>query len=290
MSTGLRDRSRLVRDRVLPGSARARDRVRLLRDRLRGRRQLALHERQRDVVGVPLAAHQHLAADDGLRDVPDAGRLSGLSEPLADRALLRRLRRPLRLSRPDPLSHRGDRGRAGGRAAGGCSGASSTAGRRAARLSRRSWSPTATTGTRAGPSPRSGPGASSRASSCTSTTTRRRTRSRASGCSCSGSATRRPTSRWRASRDADKTFLAMRRGAWIVPKYLAGKPTDELGNALAHRAAGGVCPLARTGADLSGRSASRPTTGCRARSQARPGAPDRLLRPAAAARPRRDRR
>ncbi len=31
-----------------------------------------------------------------------------------------------------------------------------------------------------------------------------------------------------ASRDADKTFLAMRRGAWIVPKYVGGRPTDEL--------------------------------------------------------------
>ena len=42
-----------------------------------------------------------------------------------------------------------------------------------------------------------------------------------------------------SSRIADKTFLAMRRGAWIVPKYLAGKPTDELGGGdpLAHSAA-----------------------------------------------------
>ena len=27
----------------------------------------------------------------------------------------------------------------------------------------------------------------------------------------------------------------MRRGAWILPKYLNGKPTDELGNALTSR-------------------------------------------------------
>src|SRR5687767_15611966 len=32
-----------------------------------------------------------------------------------------------------------------------------------------------------------------------------------------------------ASRTADATFLAMRRGAYIVPKYLNGKPTDETG-------------------------------------------------------------
>ena len=31
-----------------------------------------------------------------------------------------------------------------------------------------------------------------------------------------------------ASRNADATFLAMRRGAWIVPKFVGGRPTDEL--------------------------------------------------------------
>lgn len=34
-----------------------------------------------------------------------------------------------------------------------------------------------------------------------------------------------------ASRLADKTFLAMRRGAHIVPKFIAGKPTDETSGA-----------------------------------------------------------
>ena len=38
-----------------------------------------------------------------------------------------------------------------------------------------------------------------------------------------------------SSRIAERTFLAMRRGAWILPKYLRGKPTDELGNALINR-------------------------------------------------------
>ncbi|MEK6277464.1 MAG: NAD(P)-binding domain-containing protein [Actinomycetota bacterium] len=33
-----------------------------------------------------------------------------------------------------------------------------------------------------------------------------------------------------SSRIADRTFLAMRRGAWIVPKYLEGRPTDEAGS------------------------------------------------------------
>ena len=35
-----------------------------------------------------------------------------------------------------------------------------------------------------------------------------------------------------ASRIADKTFLAMRRGAYIMPKYLNGKPTDEAASKL----------------------------------------------------------
>lgn len=30
-----------------------------------------------------------------------------------------------------------------------------------------------------------------------------------------------------SSRIAEKTFLAMRRGAWVIPKFLAGKPIDE---------------------------------------------------------------
>ncbi len=38
-----------------------------------------------------------------------------------------------------------------------------------------------------------------------------------------------------SSRIAERTLLAMRRGAWVLPKYLGGKPTDELGNALTTR-------------------------------------------------------
>ena len=32
-----------------------------------------------------------------------------------------------------------------------------------------------------------------------------------------------------ASRIADKTFISMRRSAYIIPKYIRGKPTDEAG-------------------------------------------------------------
>ena len=114
---GVRHRRGLVGDRLVSGTAGARDRLRLLREGLRRRRQLALRQRQRHVVRVPLALHQHLAADDAVRQLPDAGRLPGLSAPRADSRLLRRLRRPLRLPRPDPLQHRGRADRAGRRGA-----------------------------------------------------------------------------------------------------------------------------------------------------------------------------
>src|ERR1700760_2368270 len=35
-----------------------------------------------------------------------------------------------------------------------------------------------------------------------------------------------------SSRIADATFLATRRGAWVIPKYLNGKPVDEIANAV----------------------------------------------------------
>jgi hypothetical protein len=35
-----------------------------------------------------------------------------------------------------------------------------------------------------------------------------------------------------SSRIADATFLATRRGAWVIPKYLNGKPIDEIANSL----------------------------------------------------------
>jgi dimethylaniline monooxygenase (N-oxide forming) len=37
------------------------------------------------------------------------------------------------------------------------------------------------------------------------------------------------------SRVSEQTYLAMRRGAYVIPKYLGGKPTDELGGELASR-------------------------------------------------------
>ena len=111
-STGVRDRRRFVRHRLVSGAQRPRHPVRLLRDGLRGGRQLALHERQRAVVGLRVAVDQHLAPDHGVRGVPDARGLSGLPDAPPDRRLLRRLRGPLRLPRPDPLQDRGHARRA----------------------------------------------------------------------------------------------------------------------------------------------------------------------------------
>ena len=52
--------------------------------------------------------------------------------------------------------------------------------------------------------------------------------------SCSAWATRRWTSRSRRASSPSDTYLAARRGAWIIPKYLFGRPLDQIG-ALARR-------------------------------------------------------
>ena len=93
---GLRHRGRVLRHRRRPGAGGPGRGLRLLRGRQRRRRQLAPGQRQRDVLGLRVAAHQHLAPADVLRVVPDARLAAGLSRPPADRGVLRRLRRPLR--------------------------------------------------------------------------------------------------------------------------------------------------------------------------------------------------
>ena len=50
---------------------------------------------------------------------------------------------------------------------------------------------------------------------------------RASGCWSSASATPPSTSRSSPRGSPTKTFLAMRRGAYVLPKYINGKPIDE---------------------------------------------------------------
>ena len=110
-----------------------------------------------------------------------------------------------------------------------CGRSRSTAARRSATT--RCWSPTATTGTRAGPSRRSPGRRTSRACRSTRTTTRARTPT--------SSATRRVVVLGmgnsamdiavEASFSAERTYLAARRGAHVIPKYLFGKPIDQIG-------------------------------------------------------------
>ncbi len=83
-----------------------RDGRRLLRAQRPGGRPLAHRLR--------VAAPDHLARRLGLRGLPDAGRLPGLSEPHSDARLHRVLRRRLRPAPARHLRHRGAPGRAGG--------------------------------------------------------------------------------------------------------------------------------------------------------------------------------
>ncbi len=71
---------------------------------------------------------------------------------------------------------------------------------------------------------------SSSASRSTSTTTAKPTSCAASGCWCLGIGNSATDIAVESSRVADATFLAMRRGAYVIPKYLRGMPTDETGS------------------------------------------------------------
>ncbi len=177
VATRLPDRRRLLGDRGGQGAARARHPVRLLREvRPRGR-QLGVREPQRHVGRLPRPVHQHLAPAHGVLGLPDARVLPGLPPPHPDRGLLRRLRRPLRPARADHVRDR--RRSTPPRRGAACGRSSSTRARRAATT--RCSSPTATTGTRAGPNRRSRARTRSRGSSCTPTPTSTTRSSRASG-------------------------------------------------------------------------------------------------------------
>ena len=94
-----------------------------------------------------------------------------------------------------------------------------------------------------------------------------------------------------SSRIADATFLAMRRGAYVIPKYLSGKPTDEIGSTPLTPAAARRCSASVLLRLLKTRPATSTDYGLpEARPQAARGPPDGLLRAAAADRPRRHHR
>ena len=96
-------------------------------------------------------------------------------------------------------------------------------------LRRGASSPTATTGTRAGPSRRSRATTSSRASRSTRTTTASPTRCAGKDVVVLGMGNSAMDIAVDASYHADETYLAARRGAHVLPKYIFGKPIDQLG-------------------------------------------------------------
>ena len=228
VALGMRDRRRLLGDRSRQGPARAGNPVRLLREVRPGRRQLGVRQPQRDVVGIPLAAHQHLARADGVLGLPDAQVVSRLPAPHAHRAVLQRLRRPLRLPRPDRVR---DRRRARSDAVDDGvwtitldNGETRTL-RRAAGRQRPPLEPTLA---RAGV-----PRRRSTASRCTPTTTSTTSDFRDKNVLVVGIGNSAMDIAVESSFVARRTFLSSRRGAYILPKYLFGRPLDQIGvNAL----------------------------------------------------------
>ena len=177
---------------------------------------------QRDVGGLPLAAHQHLARADGVLGLPDAEVLSGLPAPHADRRVLRRLRRPLRLPRPRSASRRSVE-RAARRADGGWElTLDDGVGRALRRAARRQRPPLGPALARAGvPRPRH----ASPASRCTRTTTVDDDLFADKRVVVLGMGNSRDGHRGRGVlRRAQRRYLAARRGAWIIPKYMFGTP------------------------------------------------------------------
>ena len=196
-------------------------------------------------------------------------RPAGLSQPLADRGVLRLLRRPLRPARQDHVPHRGGQGRAG-----------PTGGRTTSRCARRSehgepqrardaqlratsivanghhWDPRWPEPSYPGSDTFPGTQMHAHYYRTPDVLEGKRVLVLGIGNSASDIAVE-------ASRVADETYLAMRRGAHIVPKFMFGVPTDHLTESPLARG-----PLAlqqlRHGARCCGsRRARSPTTGCR---------------------------
>ena len=112
----VRRRRRLVGHRRGAGAARARDRRSTAS---RPAASVGGNWRYRNDNGMSSAYRSlHINTSRQLmeyRSLPDARGPAGLPEPLADRGVLRRVRRPLRLPRPDLVPHRGRQGRPAGR-------------------------------------------------------------------------------------------------------------------------------------------------------------------------------
>ena len=139
-----------------------------------------------------------------------------------------------------------------------CGRSRSTTARRTATT--RCSSPTATTGTRAGPSPRSPArdfeGAQMHSHDYKATT---RTSSATRPSSCSGWATGRWTSRSRRATSRSDTYLAARRGAHVIPKYCSASRSTRSAARRRSRSRSGA---GSSRALLKARSATWSTTGC----------------------------
>ena len=215
-----------------------------------------------------VAAHQHLAAADGVRRLPDAartcrttratGRSRSTSTPSSTTSA------SATRSRSAPRWSRSSRAATGGydvTLRGRATSTATPASRRPA-TTPTSSSPTATTGTRAGRSRRSRAPRRSRASSCTRTTTAPPTSLEGKRVLVLGIGNSASDIAVESSRVADETYLAMRRGAHIVPKYLFGVPTDHLTDSPLARGPAAAA-AARDGARCCGsRRAGSPTTAC----------------------------
>ena len=268
-STHVRDRCRIDRHRRRQGAHRSRPRLRLLRARRPGRRQLGLPELQRHLGLLPVAAHQHLARAHGVLRLPDAEVLPRLPAPRPHRRVLRLLRRPLRLPRPDPL-----RGRRRARRA---------AGRRHA-----SRSPPATGETRSydavvvanghhwdprWPEP-AFPGSDTfEGEQIHSHPYEHESQLAGKDVVVLGMGNSAMDIAVDASYHSENTILAARRGAHIIPKYVFGRPLDRASPADRLPPLGPLQADARSAQDA-GREDDR-LRPARARPQARPRAPDR---------------
>ena len=206
----------------------ARLRLRLLRGVRPRRRQLGLQEPQRDVVGVPLAAHQHVARADGVRRLPDAEVVSRLPAPHAHRARTSTPTSTTSASATGSRSRRASSARS--RAADG--GWDVTLGRGETRTlrraDRRQRPPLGPALARAGVPGRTTCFAGVQMHSHDYTgedpellprQARRRARHGQLGDGHRGRGVVQPR---RA------VYLAARRGAWVIPKYLFGRPLDTL--------------------------------------------------------------
>ena len=240
------------------GTRRRRRPLRVLRELGPDRGQLGLRQPQRALQRVPLAAHRHVQGPRVLPRLPDGRVVPGLPAPLPDQGVPGAVRASSSGSRSTSLSRPASTAPGGWRAAAGRS--TPPTARPAA--STRWWWATATTGT---PGCRTSP-----ASSAASRSTRTRTshppsllplRDKRILVVGIGNSAADITSELSQKTLGNRVTISTRSGAWVVPKYAFGRPSDRVGKTSALRPAELAAPAgARPApADLG---PDRRTTGC----------------------------